>query len=407
MREYEIKDRLWDFTFILMMLITIPATGSLVFRTAVQMLFIGATILNFRVCQKETAILLLEKILFLCWGAISCLWAQFPEAVLPHMITLLQCIPLSVSVLLYVANGRKDRVNIALWMIVAGTLWMAALVLKNYSIATLLSGKLKLMDRLSVNGLNPNYLGMCASYSLLIVAGFRKRLRIGWGLTAFFAALFGMMAMLTGSRKAVLTILIGIVLLGAFGAKNTQKAFMNLMISATAVLAIWYIMMHVGFLYETIGYRFESLFGFFEGEAKDGSALSRSVMMRESWEIFKAHPIQGIGLYNYKYVGYYHRVSHCNYTELLSGVGIIGTLLYYGVQVGLMFPMAGRAVRGNRVSAVILILLFCKMVNEFFAVSYPDEMQQVIFMSFLGIYINDKYNGEPESESLEEEQYSG
>lgn len=393
MREHKFSEGLWDFSFILMMLVTITATGGLFFRTAVQMLFLGITLINFEINRKETALLLAEKLLFVCWGALSCLWAQFPESSIGHMVTLMQCIPLSMAVLIYVSGGKKKRADLAIWLVIASTLWMVVLVLRNYSFATLLSGNLKLLDRLSVNGLNPNYLGMCAGYSVLLVVGFRKRLRLPFVVTLLLLGIFGFLALMTGSRKALMTIVIGIVLLGIFSADNFSRALINLIIALIAVAGILYLMMKVDFIYETIGYRVEELLSFFRGEfaggkIKDYSAFSRSVMMKQAWEIFTEHPVLGIGLYNYKMVGYYGRVSHCNYTELLSCLGIIGCMLYYGVQIVLMFRMGIRAVKGEKASAVIFSLLVCKMVNEFAAVSYADEMQQIIYMSFIGIFIN-------------------
>ena len=88
--------------------------------------------------------------------------------------------------------------------------------------------------------------------------------------------------------------------------------------------------MEVDFFYNIIGYRISGILNYFiTGEAQEGSLYSRLNMARLALEYFKESPIIGHGLNSFKYHVYYYTYSHNNYTELLSGVGIIGLIIYY------------------------------------------------------------------------------
>ena len=76
--------------------------------------------------------------------------------------------------------------------------------------------------------------------------------------------------------------------------------------------------------------RVESLFDFlFRNEKADGSVNTRINMINRSFDIFKDHPVLGIGANNFKYYTYYNTYSHNGYTEILNGLGIVGVVVYY------------------------------------------------------------------------------
>lgn len=399
MNGNSLVERIWDLTFVIMMLVTLGALGNLAFRTAVQLAFIAWTLFNFRISNRMTAIVLLFRVLFILWCACSSLWAINSGVAFNYVITLMQGMLLGMSVLIYASSGEERRVHLTYTMIVLGTLLMLLIVLRSYSLSALFSGKLKVENRIRANGLNPNIIGVCASYSILLILGNREQLKkIVW---VPLVGVLGLFALLTGSRKAVITIIIGIFILNVLDVENIGQLLWHLLLAAAAAAGIIFLIFKVDFLYETVGYRIENFLNYMGGEAMDKSANARVMMIQQAKEIFSEHPILGIGLHNYKQVSYYQRVSHNNYYELLSCLGIIGFVLYYATQLWILVSSGIKVLYRKKEYLVVMLLMLCILMNDYAMVSYSSEIQQVILMSLVGsyvFYVNKEgmvqYNGE-------------
>lgn len=138
--------------------------------------------------------------------------------------------------------------------------------------------------------------------------------------------------LLSGSRKAVLSIVVYFVLYYLFfePSKNYIKTLGRVIAIFGALFISYVFIMNNNMLYNTIGNRVESLFGFlFREEAADGSVNTRMNMITIAVDIIKSHPLRGIGANNYKYYTYYNTYSHNGYTEILCSFGIIGAVIYY------------------------------------------------------------------------------
>lgn len=140
---------------------------------------------------------------------------------------------------------------------------------------------------------------------------------------------------LTGSRKSLLFLVFTLIIL--IFSKREKKLGNNikiLILSAVFILIILYAIYNVPIFYLIIGKRMENMMDFVFGEGTmEGSINTRFKMIQMGWEWFKERPLFGYGINNYRLllgeeVG---RVtySHNNIIELLVGIGLFGTIIYY------------------------------------------------------------------------------
>lgn len=150
-------------------------------------------------------------------------------------------------------------------------------------------------------------------------------------------AIFVVLAAFTKSRASLLMIIIGLIMFYLVGEKRKWKQVLIILGSVVAVCLVYWAIFNIPSLYNLFGFRFEGLFG--NSGQQDASTLTRMRFFNYGIELFKDHPILGVGLDNYKYYSYYYNSSwaltyaHSNWAELLADTGIIGTGLYYVPQI--------------------------------------------------------------------------
>ena len=138
---------------------------------------------------------------------------------------------------------------------------------------------------------------------------------------------------LTGSRKGLLGIVIGIVIVIQL---FYPRKFVRNAIVLTVILILGYILlMKVTFFYDLVGIRMEALMAFvFEDGTAEASLSSRSDYTDLAWEYIALRPWTGYGLNTFHTLREsYGTYSHNNITEVLFSSGIFGFILFY-------FPLA-------------------------------------------------------------------
>jgi len=84
-------------------------------------------------------------------------------------------------------------------------------------------------------------------------------------------------------------------------------------------------------VYRLVESRFSGMLDTLHGQSGDASTVERAHYLREGFNVFAEHPLFGVGLNNFRvFLGGY---AHNNYLELLVGIGIIGTALFYTIYV--------------------------------------------------------------------------
>lgn len=137
-------------------------------------------------------------------------------------------------------------------------------------------------------------------------------------------AFFTFFAFSSGSRKAILLIVLGIVAVSIFqfGFRNVWK----LLLSLGAITLALYFVLKLPFMSASAGRLFDSLDG-----VKDASQLVRERMIQDGWNLFKNRPILGYGISNFAV--FYGTYSHNNIIEILVSLGSVGFILYYSIHI--------------------------------------------------------------------------
>ena len=195
---------------------------------------------------------------------------------------------------------------------------------------------------------------------------------------------------LTDSRKIILATAFTFVLFFIYdrrGAIDVRK----IMCAIPLVLIVVAAFVFIPFLNETIGYR---LVGIFTGVLGDGtvdaSSLEREFYRETALTLFGQRPLLGIGFEGFAAyltsIGYWHvAYSHCNYTELLCNLGIVGLSVYYAFYL-FIFSLCLKVRRTDpftslAVASIVLIRLFV----EYGQVVYIDVDNYVVLFLLYSI----------------------
>ncbi len=272
--------------------------------------------------------------LFAIFGLLSYFWAIDRGAVVNYGINLI--IVIFASYVIYL----NIKVIEDLYEVMKAYL-AAILVNAVYLLATVDFSVLEEAERLGADnagdGWNANSIGMAMALGIGILVFFANKKRLPLTLAGIAAMIIPFIY--TGSRKAwaFLTIIL-IVLVFVW---NPGKIVRNLILSVCAVVLVLYLVMEIPMLYNIVGYRFEGLFIGMSNSEVSMEDIEHSAWLRQKYselgfDWFKENPIIGYGLNCYrallrKSVFGRDTYSHNNYVELLVGVGIVGTVIFYAI----------------------------------------------------------------------------
>lgn len=243
---------------------------------------------------------------------------------------------------------------------------------------------------------NANSLGMSAAFVVLLSTYyffFRAEKRAKIHTIAYVAAvLWGMwIALLSGSRKSILIILLTIAIYQIFSSK--KKVVRNFAIATLGLTLAGYLLFNVSFLYERVGYRFEGAYLFLSGASGgDKSSAIRSNMIQIGLDSFWEKPILGHGINCYRII---HEsitgwaiYSHNNFIELLVGTGIIGFLAYYSYFIWFLLSKQ----IGGKENAYIKVFLLTVISCDYGMVSYYAPAVQYILALLISCALYNRRN---------------
>ena len=188
---------------------------------------------------------------------------------------------------------------------------------------------------------------------------------------------------LTGSRKSLVFLVFTLLVLA--WSKTDRKSFIvsrikSLVIGLIILAIIFYATFKIPIFYQIIGKRMENLFDYLSGEGtSEGSINMRVFMTQLGWGWFKERPFFGYGINNYRFllgqtIGW-ATYAHNNLIELLVGIGIFGTAVYYILQLYLIRDL-------YKVS---------KVVSKTLAYTFMSMILAYVFMSAGLIYYDSKH----------------
>lgn len=216
----------------------------------------------------------------------------------------------------------------------------------------------------SINIGNPNSIGgILAIMSIINLYIFLKNKKGLNALIYFDSVLF---SFLTGSKRAILIVMCGFLLLLFNNNKIDKK---RLIITIVSILFFCILCFIVPILYDYIGIRFLELLGGlgiidFQTDSSTTLRMTYSLIALSLWKnnIFFGGGFDVVRLY-----GGFNTYSHNNYFELLASFGLIGTLFYYSFyfyEIKLLF------VQNNSYSKLIMVILIGILISDIGAVTF-------------------------------------
>lgn len=325
-------------------------------------------------------------VLFWMFAISSYLWAESPASVL-DTAGLKRALQIVVSVMLLcmVAQTRDRFSDTIQTVFIAACLISVVILLAKVPISQW--GEERLGH--DATGVNANSLGVIMGLACtLCIMRLMDDARYGYVVPA---VLLFVVVVFTGTRQAMLIPLmfIGIRLLLNISKAKTLVQFAVL---AAAVLAIYGILVSDPFLYDVVGDRLEQLVNSALGieQATEHSIIERTQFREWAFTLFCTHPLAGIGYNGFAgwlgLIGYSTQTtSHCNYTEVLSGLGLIGFLLFYAP-----YAIAGKhAWTKKDVPGMksVLSMLVAMLVTQYAGEIITNIAYQILFASlFLSAY---------------------
>lgn len=204
---------------------------------------------------------------------------------------------------------------------------------------------------------------------------------------------------LSASRKALIILLIPIIIYFIFRSKNIFKLLFNIIIAILLVIVVYQCIMKIDFLYEFIGNRIETMInGVLKIGDTDGSTQFRMDLIEWGIEWFKASPILGHGVDNYRYLlgfkdtwaGVQGTYAHNNFIELAVGGGVIACIIYYSLYFKMIFKIIKKFNNRNIITILVLGITIGILISEYGLVTYSSKYIQVILSIIWIIIINDK-----------------
>lgn len=332
----------------------------------------------------------LWQVLFAAYVAASSLWA-FDLTSARSIASTVAINAVCVMCIAYILRCDSKRVYILLvCMMVAPLLLMLNVAATD--------GLLAFSDSRGTDSFSANTVGMTAAFGSCL-AGYclieKKIMSIGISGIVFLLDLI--VVVLSASRKAILIVILAFVLYMLLKSRgNGAKLFFRLLIAMLVVLACFFAIMNVPFLYNMVGYRIESMIvGFFGGEGADASTSTRMGLVEHGIDFFFMSPVIGHGGANFSALdaayfnanrGYY---AHNNFIEVLTDYGLIGFVLYYWIYILMIMHSIVKIKTLSSIQLAVFSLLLTLLIVEYGFVSYYDRFFQVFLaMSYYVLLSN-------------------
>lgn len=323
---------------------------------------------------------------FFFWGTLSYFWSLYFAITFEILKTLL--INLLVFWLISCVIITEVDIYALFKIIVYATTLNGIYIL--YKIDVGLLGTTQIGADLLGEMWNGNTIGIMMAFgvliSLLLISKEETRLKkIRYIIIIVVSTLI---VILTGSRKALFFVVFGYV---AFTGLSSKSNRILLMTKIIIILALGYqLIMNIPLFYSILGVRIEGLFSIVTGlGAVDSSTELRIEYIDYGLSWFMDKPIFGYGLDNYRVLLYRAigkgTYSHNNYIELLVGVGVIGTIIYY-YAFGYVLVNARKLLKASKepMTYLIVVIMVAILISQYGFVTYYDFMVNLIIcISFI------------------------
>ena len=334
-----------------------------------------------RLPHKGDRYYILWTFLFLTYCALGIMTAYSKSMAKSFFTTTLYVFAVDLLIYMYVISYMKDLEGIINCMIIGATL-AALSCFAQYGITVFYTSR-------SAGSISGNTIGQFSAFACVLciykIWGFGKihsftKTNATWILLLILNFVF---MILSGSRKSVFYLTIPIVVMIVLNSKNPLRLFRNIIIAAFLVVLGYYALMHIAVLYNSIGYRIQSMVNGLRGTGvSDSSTITRLNLISRGMIFFRERPWTGYGLNNYYVLNNITTgsilYSHNNYVELLVDCGIIGTVIYYSLHVGTLIRAFKIHKTYSKDIGIFIGIMIAILVCDYGIVSYYDIFTQAL-----------------------------
>lgn len=313
---------------------------------------------------------------------VSLFWSWYPNRVLDtHYVTNLVYILLTTIGLSFCLNSRES-----IWHIVSIYILGSLIQLTIVELMTIATGSTgyRFGGALKVN---PNSLGVQYAFAIIgAIAAIREgKYRNRKMQAGILVALLVIGIVQTDCRKAIIMTLFAIALYTIHDRRKTidiRRVFVFFLLFCLLVILI----RKVPELNDRLWHRMSGIFtGLLSDGTLDLSSAERAYFRKTAMQLFSNSPFWGIGFDGFegymKEIGYHHiAYSHCNYTELLSGLGLVGLIAYYYMYYQIMIHGRNCMEQDKNKRLSIDICILALMIAEFGLVSYTSTNTYIILI---------------------------
>ena len=231
---------------------------------------------------------------------------------------------------------------------------------------------------------NPNSAASLLSIFVFFIIFKTKKTKSVKDLLALLLCI--MIIFATGSKKAIVVVAIALMM---FLFKNGQLVKKRLLYFGIATVIAIAVCFMVPVLYDNVARRFLSLFGELGiiNFRSDHSSELRTQYTDKAIELWKNNIIFGGGYDNFRINSGYATYSHNNYVELLSSVGIVGTIYYYAYYI---YLLAKQFVKKNMQSVLCILFIVSTLISDVGSVIFSTYPMYYIMLMILGKEIEHK-----------------
>ena len=361
-------------------------------------LFMLTTILLIRLSFKNRII---NDFIF-TWAIAFTLWVLSSLILAINSGKVLEDVKYLIKIIVILGYGiyilKKDQsIKFLVLSMIFSTLISISMILPNIVI----SGESQILSRaqIIIRGVEVNTNQVCPSIAFAVIfLMYQIKIckKMSYKILYFFmAALFVMTILFLGARGSLLIVLIGIMLSALSG--SGKSVIRNVIFAFILIIIMLIMVMNIPFLYEAIGNRIVDTVNLILGNTyvseNQKSDNFRMMLISNGWNMFLKRPLLGYGSGNYASINlvefdvkYY---SHNNYIELLTGLGIVGTIIYYLFHFRLIFLIfVNRTLRHNSYINLAKQIILCMLALDITSVTYNVmDMWLCLIIAYGSIYL--------------------
>jgi O-antigen ligase len=362
-----------------------------------ELLFVSVFAVRFFVLRSRFTGFAAWSFLFVLLSFCSIFHASSRELAMVRFISIIQVLVLSNLVIPYLRESHRNYLFF-LESCVFGVFVLCVRLIVTASVPELFSSRLGLTV-----GMNADCLGFVFSIAGLV------SLYLVWDTKNWFyllpMVLYSLFGMLSGFLEVVAILAgIGMLLLIALSEKKPFWALGAFLVLSLVALVLFASTLGRGLLYRILGSRNDFFFAFSGRCGTEGNVAARMEMIENGLSMFRQKPLFGWGQGTFADIAGYGSSAYDNYVELLVSLGLVGTIAYCSLHLGLFARGFGAYLKRHARTETILSLSLLLVMSVGYlgqTMLFSEFPTFVLAVCYVGIARNDSRTGKTPGQLLE------